>query len=70
MPEQDYKIIKEGPASYMVEGFFRNGAMQRFRSASGFKTEADARQWAYDQQAKDDGAAERLAAAAMTPGAG
>ena len=52
MPE-GYRIIRDGPNSFSVEGFFRRNGQQRFSSASGFKSEADARQWVYDQQAKD-----------------
>ena len=47
-----YKIIRQG-ATFSVEGFFRNGNTQRFSAASGFKTEAEARAWVYEQQAKN-----------------
>jgi hypothetical protein len=59
MMKQGYKVIQASPASYTVEGFFRKGPSQRFRSVNGSKTAAEARQWVYDQQAKD--------AAAVTP---
>jgi hypothetical protein len=63
MPEQGYKIVQAGPSSYSVEGFFRDGNVQRLRSASRFRTEADARQWIYDQQIKEcsrEGAGQRV----------
>jgi hypothetical protein len=48
-----YKVVRYGPGSFAVEGFPGSGNTQRFRSASGFRTEAEARQWVYDQQIKD-----------------
>lgn len=50
---EGYRIIREGPGSFSVEGFFRRNGEQRFSAASGFKSEAEARQWVYNQQAKD-----------------
>ena len=56
--DRGFKIVREG-ASFTVEGFFQHGKTQRFRSASGFKSEAEARQWAHSQQVKEmDQAAE------------
>jgi hypothetical protein len=55
--EQGFKIIREGPSSFSVEGFFRDGPMQQFRAVSGFKTEVEARKWVYDQRVRDDEAA-------------
>ena len=49
-----YRIIQDGPENFSVEGFFRQGGSQRFRSASGFPSEVAARQWVYDQLAAED----------------
>ena len=49
-----YRIIKDGPEDFSVEGFFHQGGSQRFRSAKGFPSEAAARQWVYDQLAAED----------------
>ena len=49
-----YRIIRDGPLGFSVEGFFRKDGSQGFRSAHGFPTEAAARQWVYDQQAAED----------------
>jgi hypothetical protein len=57
--EPGYKIRREGAASYSVEAFFRYGPVQRFSAMSGFKTEAEARQWVCDQRAPDDEAVTR-----------
>jgi len=48
-----HKILQNGPRSFSVEGFFREVAGQRFRSASGFKTVEEAHQWVYAQQTQD-----------------
>jgi hypothetical protein len=48
-----YRIIRDGPQGFSVEGFFRKDGAQGFRSAHGFPTEAAARQWVYDQLAED-----------------
>jgi hypothetical protein len=50
-----YRIIQDGPESFSVEGFFRQGGSQRFRSAKEFPSEAAARQWVYDQLAAETG---------------
>ena len=50
-----YRIIQNGPDSFSVEGLFRRDGEQRFTSASGFKTEADALKWVYNRQAKEWG---------------
>ncbi len=49
-----YRIIRDGPLGFSVEGFFRKDGSQGFRSAHGFPSEAAARQWVYDQQAAED----------------
>ena len=49
-----YRIIRDGPQGFSVEGFFRKDGAQGFRSAHGFPSEAAARQWVYDQQAAED----------------
>jgi hypothetical protein len=49
-----YRIIRDGPLGFSVEGFFRRDGSQGFRSAHGFPSEAAARQWVYDQQAAED----------------
>ena len=46
-----YRIIRNGPEDFSVEGFFRQDGSQRFRSAKGFPSEVAARQWVYDQLA-------------------
>lgn len=48
-----YQIIRDGPDSFLVEGFFRCDGEQRFTSANGFKTEAEARKWIYNRQANE-----------------
>jgi hypothetical protein len=48
-----YRIIRDGPEDFSVEGFFRQDGSQRFRSAKGFPSEVAARQWVYDQLAED-----------------
>lgn len=48
-----YRIIRDSPGRYSVEGFFRHGSEERFSSASEFKTEAEARQWVYHRQAEE-----------------
>jgi hypothetical protein len=50
-----YQIIRDGPDSFSIEGFFNSGGEQRFISANGFKTEAEARKWVYNQQANEGG---------------
>jgi hypothetical protein len=50
-----YRVIRNGPEDFSVEGFFRQAGSQHFRSAKGFPTEAAARQWVYDQLAEDKG---------------
>jgi hypothetical protein len=50
-----YRIIQDGPENFSVEGFFRQGGSQRFRSAKEFPSEAAARQWVYDQLAAETG---------------
>ena len=63
--EPGYKIRREGAASYSVEAFFRYGPVQRFSAMSGFKTEAEARQWGVrDQRAPDDRGRQRERGAA------
>ena len=48
-----YQIIQNGAEDFSVEGFFRqDDGSQSFRSAKGFPSEAAARQWVRDQQAK------------------
>lgn len=49
-----YRIIRNGPEGFSVEGFFRKDGSQRFTAAHGFTSEAAARQWVYDQQAAED----------------
>ena len=49
-----YRIIRDGPQGFSVEGFFRKDGAQGFRSAHGFPSEAAARQWVYDQLAGDE----------------
>jgi hypothetical protein len=49
-----YRIIRNGPEDFSIEGFFLHDGAQRFRSAKGFPTEAAARQWVYDQLAGDE----------------
>ena len=54
-PKADgYRIIRNGPQDFSVEGFFRKDGAQVFRSAHGFTSEAAARQWVYDQQTAED----------------
>ena len=48
-----YRIIRDGPEDFSVEGFFRQDGSQRYRSAKGFPSEVAARQWVYDQLAED-----------------
>jgi hypothetical protein len=48
-----YRIIRDGPEDFSVEGFFRQDGSQRFRSAQGFPSEVAARQWVYDQLVED-----------------
>jgi hypothetical protein len=49
-----YRIIRDGPEDFSVEGFFRQDGSQRFRSAKGFPSEVAARQWVYDQLGAED----------------
>ena len=56
-----YRIIQDGPESFSVEGFFRQGGSQRFRSAKEFPSEAAARQWVYDQLAAETGDGREIA---------
>src|SRR4249920_126750 len=46
-----YRIIRNGPQDFSVEGIFRQDGSQRFRGANGFPSEAAARQWVNDQLA-------------------
>jgi hypothetical protein len=55
MPEDGYRIIQNGPDSFLVEGYFRRDGQQQFVSASGFKTETEARKWVYEQQVREGG---------------
>ena len=48
-----YRVIRNGPENFSVEGVFRRDGSQGFRAANGFPSEAAARQWVYDQQAED-----------------
>ena len=48
-----YRVIRHGPEDFSVEGVFQKDGSQRFRAVNGFPSEAAARQWVYDQQAKD-----------------
>ena len=49
-----YRVIRNGPQDFSVEGFFSQDGAQRFRAANGFPSEAAARQWVYDQLAAED----------------
>ena len=49
-----YRVIRNGPEDFSVEGFFSEDGSQRFRAANGFPSEAAARQWVYDQLAAED----------------
>ena len=49
-----YRVIRNGPQDFSVEGFFDEDGGQRFRTANGFPSEAAARQWVYDQLAAED----------------
>jgi len=49
-----YRIIRNGPQDFSVEGFFSKDDLQKFSSAHGFPSEAAARQWVYDQLAGDE----------------
>jgi hypothetical protein len=40
-----YRIIRNGPQDFSVEGFFRKDGSQRFRAVNGFPSEVAARQW-------------------------
>jgi hypothetical protein len=54
-PEADgYRIIRNGPQDFSVEGFFSKDDLQKFSLAHGFPSEAAARQWVYDQLAGDE----------------
>jgi membrane protein involved in colicin uptake len=44
-----YRIIRNGPEDFSVEGFFSKDSSQNFNSARGFPSEVAARQWVYDQ---------------------
>jgi hypothetical protein len=55
MPEDEYQIIQNGPDSFLVEGYFRRDGQQQFVSASGFRTETEARKWVYEQQTRAGG---------------
>ena len=46
-----YRVIRNGPENFSVEGFFRKDGVQSFKAANGFPSEAAARQWVYDQLA-------------------
>jgi hypothetical protein len=48
-----YQIIQDGPENFSVEGFFRQGSSQRFRSVKGFSSEVAARQWVCNHLAED-----------------
>jgi len=47
-----YRIIRNGPQDFSVEGVFRQGGSQRYRGVNGFPSEAAARQWVKDQLAE------------------
>ena len=49
-----YRIIRNGPQDFSVEGFSRQDGSQRFRAANGFPSEAAARQWINDRLAGDE----------------
>jgi hypothetical protein len=49
-----YRIVRNGPEDFSVEGFFREDGGQRFRTANGFPSEVAARRWVYDQLAAED----------------
>ena len=49
-----YRVIRNGPQDFSVEGFFSKDGGQRFRTANGFPSEVAARQWVYDQLAAED----------------
>jgi hypothetical protein len=49
-----YRIIRNGPQDFSVEGFCSKDGAQRFRGANGFPSEAAARQWVNDQLAAED----------------
>jgi hypothetical protein len=49
-----YRVIRNGPENFSVEGFFSKDDLQKFSSAHGFPSEAAARQWVYDQLAGDE----------------
>lgn len=51
--DKGFRIIRDPWGNFSAEGFFPRDGMQWFKSATGFKSEAEARQWVYDQQAKD-----------------
>jgi hypothetical protein len=49
-----YRVIRNGPEDFSVEGFFHQDGLERFRGANGFPSEAAARQWVNDQLAAED----------------
>ena len=49
-----YRVIRNGPQDFSVEGFFDEDGSQRLSVGNGFPSEAAARQWVYDQLAAED----------------
>ena len=48
-----YRIIRNGPQNFSVEGVFRQDGAQRFMVANGLPSEAAARQWITHRLAED-----------------
>ena len=48
-----YRIIRNGPQNFSVEGVFRQDGAQRFMVANGLPSEAAARQWITNRLAED-----------------
>jgi hypothetical protein len=54
MPD-GYRVIRNGPQDFSVEGFFSRDGLQRLSVANGFPSEDAARQWVYAQLAAGTG---------------
>jgi hypothetical protein len=52
MPWQ-YSVTKDVDGSFGADGVLHDDAVRQFRSVSGLATEEAARQWVYEQQARD-----------------
>ena len=49
----EYRVITDPDGTFSAEGFLREDQVRQYRSANGLCSEAEARQWVYQQQAQD-----------------